>query len=233
MSDRTARFAGLYAVLATAAMFLAAPLLSLSYFATSEGADELDNGTVSGWADPAGEHLEGLLTWASPDRVYASFLQVFSVCFPAVLLCAIAIRRSRVVATGGERWGWRLALTGYGLAAVGIVLAGLVLVGASVTGDALNIVFLALMVPGMLISSIGSTVLGIALLRSPQRFTPRTTAWLLALSFPAMAVIPEVLGHNSLGLLTMILAWGIAGAGLWRGEPQDVVAPAAREAVEH
>ena len=77
----------------------------------------------------------------------------------------------------------------------------------------------------MLISAIGSTVLGIALLRSPDRFAPRATAWLLAFAFPAMAVIPVVLGHNSLGLLAMILAWGIAGAGLWRGEARPAASP--------
>lgn len=233
MSDRTSRFAGLYAVLATAVMFFTAPLLALSYFATSEGAEELENGTVSAWADPAGDRLSGLLTWASPDRVYSSYLQVFSLCFPAVLLCALAIRRRRLVAKRNERWGWRVVLTGYGLATVGIVLAGLVLVFSSPTSDALNIVFLSLMVPGMLISAIGSTWLGISLLRSKDRFTPRATAWLLTVAFPAMAVIPVVLGHNSVGMLPMILAWGIAGAGLWRGEPRVAVAPMAREVAEH
>lgn len=228
MSDRTARLVGLYAVVATVAMFVAAPFLSLAYFATSEGAEELENATVSGWADPARDHLEGLLTWASPDRVYSSYLQVFSLCFPAVLLCAIAIRRGRPVAKRVETWGWRLTLTGYGLASAGIVLAGLVLIAFAPTSTALNAVFLALMVPGMLISAIGSTVLGISLLRSPERFRPRSTAWLLAFALPAMVVIPIVLGHNSLGMLVLVLAWGIAGAGLWRGEAAHVAFEAAQ-----
>ena len=150
-----------------------------------------------------------------------------------MLLCAIAIRRRRVVVKRNERWAWRVTLTGYTLATVGIVLAGLVLIGGSPTSDALNIVFLSLMVPGMLISAIGSTWLGISLLRSRDRFTPRATAWLLAVAFPAMAVIPVVLGHNSLGMLAMILAWGIAGAGLWKGESRVAVAPVARGVVEH
>jgi hypothetical protein len=233
MSDRTARFAGLYAVLATALMFLTAPLLSLSYFATSEGADELENGTVSGWAEPAADHLNGLLTWASADRVYSTYLQVFSICFPAVLLCALAIRRRRVVAKRSERWGWRVVLTGYGLGTMGIVLAGLVLVFSSPTSDALNVVFLSLMLPGMLISAIGSTWLGISLLRSPDRFTPRATAWLLAIAFPAMAVIPAILGHNSLGMLPMVLAWGVAGAGLWKGESRAATTSVAARVFEH
>lgn len=232
MSERTTRLIGLYAVLATVAIFLASPLLALSYFGTTEGADELESGTVSGWADPARDHLGGLLTWASPERVYSSYLEVFSICFPAVLLCALAIRRQRPAAKRGERWGWRVALTGYALATAGIVTAGLILVSAAITSDALNVAFLALMVPGMLISAIGSTVLGIALLRSPDRFTPRTTAWLLALTLPAMAVIPDLLGHNSLGMLGLVLAWGIAGIGLWRGEARGAAFTSGAKQVE-
>lgn len=220
MSDRTARLAGLYALIGAVAMTVTAPFLSLAYFATSEGAEELDSGTVSAWAEPARDHLEGFLTWAGADRVYSSYVQVFSVFFPAVFLCALAVRRRRLVATGGERWGWRIALTGYGLAAVGIVLAGLILIRGPITSDLLNGVFLSTMVPGMLISAIGSTVLGIALLRSPDRFAPRLAAWLLVIALPAMVVIPIVLGHNSLGMLATVLAWGIVGARLWRGETQ-------------
>ena len=110
MSDRTSRFVGLYAVLAAAAMAITAPLLALSYFGTSEGAEELEAGTVSGWADPASERLDTLLTWASPERVYSSYLQVFSVAFPAVFLCAIAIRRTRLAGKKSERRAWRVVL---------------------------------------------------------------------------------------------------------------------------
>jgi len=86
-------------------------------------------------------------------------------------------------------------LVGYGLASVGLIAAGFaVLLDSAPDSDALNTVFLALMVPGMLISTIGSTVLGIALMRA--RYLPRVTAWLLALVFPLAFVGSAVLGHN-------------------------------------
>ena len=215
------RLTGLYAMFAAAASLLFAPLLALSYFATEDGAEDLEIGTVSAWADPARDLAGGLLTWASPDRVYSTYLQLLALLFPAVFLCARAVRARRPVPGGGlERWGWRIALAGYGLAAVGILAAAAVLFGGDPTSDALETVFLALMVPGMLITVIGSTVLGIALLRNG--FMPRLTAWLLALAFPLLLVGSSVLGHNSLGMVPIFIAWGAAGSHLWRSESASV-----------
>jgi hypothetical protein len=215
------RLTGLYAMFAAAASLLVAPLLALSYFATDDGAEDLEVGTVSAWADPARDLAGGLLTWASPDRVYATYLQVLALLFPAMFLCALAVRARRP-APGRrlERWGWRIALTGYGLATVGILAAFVVLFGGDPTNDALETVFLALMVPGMLISVIGSTVLGIALLR--EGFMPKLTAWLLALSLPLQFVGSDVLGHNSLGMVPLLIAWGAVGRHLWRAEPASL-----------
>ena len=64
---------------------------------------------------------------------------------------------------------------------------------------AVNLAFLTLMLPGMFISAIGSTVLGIGLLRS--HYTPKLTPWLLTLAFPSMLIIPTVLGCNNLGMI--------------------------------
>jgi hypothetical protein len=215
MAERTTRAAGLYAAVAAAAAVLLSPLLALSYFATSEGADELGTGTVSAWADPARDLVGSLLTWASADRVYATYVQAFAVLFPAVLLCALVVHRRRPAARSRlERWGWRIALFGYALASVGLGAAFVVLIAGSVAGDALNVVFLGVMLPAMLFSVLGSTVLGIALLRAGYR--PKLTAWLLALAFPSMLAIPGLLGHNSLGMLPIFVAWGLTGLRLWR-----------------
>jgi hypothetical protein len=106
------------------------------------------------------------------------------------------------------------------LLSVGLITASVVLLDASAavkgssTDRVLDIIFLALMVPGMAISAIGSTVLGIGLLRN--RYQPRATAVLLALALPSLLVIPDLLGHNSLGLLPLFLAWGITGYQLWQ-----------------
>jgi hypothetical protein len=204
----TRRHISLYAVGAAVGAIVLSPLLALSYFATDSGADELDAGSVAAWADPARDLAGGLLTWASPDRVYATYVQLFALLFPAVLLSARAVRAARPAQLRrGERWGWALALTGYWLAAIGLWCAFVVLVGDN--GDALNIVFLALLVPGMFFSTVGSSVLGVALVRGG--YLPRTTAWLLALAFPLLLVGSDVLGHNSLGLLPLFLAWAATG----------------------
>jgi hypothetical protein len=222
MSDRSIRLTGLYAATAAIAAVGLSPLLALSYFSIGEGADELENATVRAWADPARDVVGGLLTWASPERVYATYVQAFALLFPAVFLCARAVRARRFPGSGTERWGWRIALTGYGLTGVGLVLAAFALIPGSADSTPLNIVFLAMLLPGMFVSAVGSTVLGIALLRS--RYTPRLTPWLLTLAFPSMVVVPTVLGHNSLGMLALMLAWGATGWRLWRtGDP----APAA------
>jgi hypothetical protein len=199
MSDRSTRLTGLYAATAAIAAVVLSPLLALSYFSIGEGADELENGTVSAWADPARNVVGGLLTWASPERVYATYVQAFAVRFPV---------------RGKERWGWRIALAGYGLASAGLVAAFFVLIAGSAAGAPVNIVFLTMLLPGMFVSAVGSTVLGIALLRS--RYSPRLTPWLLTLTFPSMVVVPTVLGHNSLGMLPLITAWGVTGWQLWR-----------------
>ena len=62
----------------------------------------------------------------------------------------------------------------YGLATAGLAAAFAVLTPRASADAALDIVFLALLVPGMLFSGIGSTALGIALLRRGYR--PRATA---------------------------------------------------------
>jgi hypothetical protein len=225
MSDRATRLTGLYAVIAAGAAILLSPLLALSYVATDEGADELESGTVSAWADPARDLVGGLLTWASPERVYGTYFLLFWVLFPAVFLCARAVRARRPAARGRlERLGWQMALFGYGFGVVSLIVATVILVEGSTAGKAVDVVFLALMVPAMAIDVIGSTLLGIALLR--DRYEPKLTAWLLALVLPSMLVVPGVLGNLSLGLLSVFLAWAATGWKLWRAESPTGVEPA-------
>jgi hypothetical protein len=136
-------------------------------------------------------------------------VQAFALIFPAMLVGGLAVRASRPGIRRGERWGWRIALSGYGLAGLGLlVVFPILFADAGGEGPIVNIAFLSMMLPGMLISAVGSTVLGIALLRAG--FRPRAAAWLLALALPSMVVVPEVLGHNSLGMAPIVVAWGIA-----------------------
>ncbi len=219
MSDRTTRLVAVYAALAALAAACVSPLLALAYMRTSEGADELHTRSVSWWASPAFHHLGGLVTWASPDRVYATYTQAMALLFPAVILCALALRRRRrgAVARRPERWGWGIALAGYGIFSLGLLAASLVLIHAHADSPTLNVVFLTLMLPGMLLSLIGSTALGITLLHSGYR--PRATGWLLALAIPLLAA-GQILGHNSLGIVPPMIAWGITGLDLRRRHAQ-------------
>jgi hypothetical protein len=206
-SDRVVRLAGLYAVVAGAASFVIAPLLALSFFATEDGEEELEVGSVSAWAEPARDVADGFLTFASADSVYFTYLKSLMLVAPALFVCAWAVRSRRPERRSHtEVWGWRTALTGYGLLALGVIVAP--------PGAVLNVVFFALIVPGLLLGTIGSTVLGIALLRASYR--PRLTPWLLALSVPLWLIGSVVLGHNSLGLLPLFVAWGASGWRLWR-----------------
>ena len=228
MPDRTTRLAGLYAVVAAGIAALVSPLLALSYFATGDGAEELEVATVAAWADPARDLLSGLLTWASPDRVYGTYWLGFWVLFGAVFFCARAVhaRRPSPISTL-ERWGWRLALFGYGLGTVGSLTACAVIIQGSSAGAWIDMAFLAVMVPALAIDGIGSTVLGFALVRS--RYRPRATGWLLVLVLPSIAVIPDILGNLSLGLLPVFAAWAVTGWRLWRsGTAAELEAVVAR-----
>jgi hypothetical protein len=209
VSDRRIRLAGLYAVAAAAASLVLTPLLALSFFATEGGAEELEKGTVEAWADPARDLADGLLTFASADTVYFVYLKSLILIGPALLVAALAVRSRRPAqVTRPERWGWRLAIAGYTFLSLGVILAP--------PGDALNVVFFALIVPGLVLSTIGSTTLGIALLRA--RYRPRLTAALLAISLPFWFFGADVIGHNSPGLLPLFFAWGVTGWRLWRGD---------------
>lgn len=217
MSDRNIRLAGLYSVLAAAASLLLAPLLALSYFATEDGASELEIGTVSAWAEPARDLAGALLTFASPDQVYTWYGRVFVFLMPALALVAWLARSRRPDRPKlGERWGWRIALTGYALGTVGTAVA--------FWTPFLDAAFLFLMMPGMLLMFVGSTTLGIGLLRADYR--PRATPWLLALSIPLMIVASGVLGHNSLGLVPLLTAWAATGWRLGRADAHGVGEPA-------
>ena len=220
MSERTTRLAGLYGSAAAIAMIVFSPLLALAYLWTADGAEDVV-GIVAAWANPARDVLEPLLTWASPDRVYATYLLAVALCFPAVVVAAIITRRQRPQPQrAAERWGWRIAVTGYVLAALGVLAIAVALIPRPAENPAVDVMFFALLIPGMLLSLIGSTILGIGLLRG--RFEPKATAWLLAFALP-LGVLGSVLGHNSLGLIPLLVAWGIT-ARRWISQPDEAPA---------
>jgi hypothetical protein len=221
MSTRRGQI-GLYAMVAAFVSIVFAPLMALSYLATPEGAEGLEMEIVRAWAEPARDLAGGLLTFASPGRVYSTYLQLFALLFPAVVLCALAVRssRSRDTRRRAERWGWRIALPGYALSMFGLATIAILLIGMDPSAGIIDTIFVATLFPGMILALIGTSVLGIGLVRAG--YEPRATAWLLAFAFP-LGVTGSILGHNSLGMVPVFIAWGLTGRRLREEDASESV----------
>jgi hypothetical protein len=190
---KVARFAWAMAWIAT----VVGELHALARHATEDGKADLDLSLTRAWAVPAADLLDPLLNWSDPDTVYLTYGKVWLPVFVSFTLAASVVYRSRGPA-GFEKWAWRIALSGYLIATV------------AVFGDYytpwIDQAFLVT-VPALLLSLVGSTVLGIALLRSD--FRPHVTPWLLVLWIPLFVGITQI---TSLGnaVLPAIWAWAIA-----------------------
>jgi hypothetical protein len=176
---------------------------ALARHRTEDGKADLDLPLTAFWAEPAGDALRPLLDWASPDAVYLTYGKLWLPIFVTFTLCAFVVRRRRQPA-GVEKWAWRVALTGYTLACVAVAAEYWTQWGA-IDDGLLEVVFIASM-PIMLLTLLGSSFLGIVLLRRGLRLP----AWLLALTFPLVFVITAI---TSLGnvVLPIAFAFGILG----------------------
>jgi hypothetical protein len=189
-----ARFAWAMAWIAT----VVGELHALARHATEDGKADLNLPLTRAWAVPAADLLKPLLNWASPDTVYLTYGKIWLPVFLSFTLAAFVVHRRRRP-VGFETWAWRITLTGYVIATL------------SVFGDYytpwIDQSFLFLTLPGLLVSSVGSTMLGIALLRN--HFQPRVTAWLLLLWIPLLFGITQITSMGN-AVLPAIWAWAIA-----------------------
>lgn len=195
-AERIHRAAFVSAVFAT----VLAPVHALARYATEDGMEDLDLPGVRAWAEPARDALEPLLDWGSADTVYLTYGKLF---FPVVLLAtlsALVVRARREPTSGAETWGWRFAAVGY------LTLTAAML--GEFWSPWLEESFAVLGIPGLLLSLVGSTTLGIALLR--RGFRPRATSWLLLLSIPLMLVLSNLVSLGA-ALLPVLWAWGLVG----------------------
>jgi hypothetical protein len=204
ISEQQRRTAGRAAWVAAFVGTLVAPLHALGRYRTADGKSDLDSDLVRAWAEPAARHLKPILDFGGTDGAYLTYGKVWFPVFLAATVCAFLVRSDRRASVwelrGAEKWGWRIALTGYVLATAGVF-----------TSYWLQLVdegFVVFDLPGMLASLVGSTMLGIALLR--RRFHPATTAWLLALWIPLFLVIGSFISLGACAL-PMIWAWAVAG----------------------
>jgi hypothetical protein len=190
-----------------------APIHALSRFATADGSEDLESAVVRAWAEPAARWLRPLLSWSDADTVYVAYGRLW---FPLLLVatgCAFVVRRRRDP-RGAERWTWWIVLTGY------------VVATTSVVGDYftpwLDQSFAFVGIPGILLSVLSSTVLGVILLR--RGFRPPVTAWLLAVWLPLFFLLSYVIAMGA-ALLPMLWAWGIAGRHLARAASSTPASP--------
>jgi hypothetical protein len=202
---------GLAAIVGGIVGILYFPLHSLAYFATEGGTE----GPIK-WSESGRDLLEPLLDWDSADTVYRTYGKVSLVVVLGFVLGLVALRARRAgQAQGLERWAFGIAFFGYALFLVGVVV--------EYWTPYLDFGFLAFSAPGVLLTILGSTLLGIALLR--RHAVTRAGAWLLALSIPLFFAMTAIVGHLSGGLLPLDLAWIVIGWWIWSG-----MAPRARTA---
>lgn len=181
------------------------PVHSLAYFASEGGSEGVVN-----WADAGRELLGPLLDWSSADTVYRTYGKVYLVVVLGFGLGLIALRGRRAgEADGLQRWSFRVALAGYALLVVGAVV--------EYWTPYLDFGFLAFTGPGVLLALVGSTLLGITLLRGDA--ARRAGAWLLTVSMPLGFGLTALLGHLSAGLVSLELAWIVLGWWLWSETP--------------
>lgn len=193
-------------------------LHALSRHATEDGKSDLEIAATRFWAEPAANLLSPLLDWASADAVYVTYGKLWLPVFVAFTLCAFAVRRTRTP-YGAEKWAWRIALTGY-VAACLAVAAEYWTMWTGINDPVLEGVFIAT-IPAMLLTVIGSTFLGIVLIRRGVGLP----AWILAATFPGLIVIPQ---FTSLGniVLPIAFAFGLMGRRLAADRVHSDVAPA-------
>jgi hypothetical protein len=178
-------------------------LHALARHQTADGKEDLDSPLTAFWARPAGDALRPLLDWGSPDTVYLTFGKLWLLVFVAFTLCAFVVRRRREP-VGAETWAWRVVLVAYPLACVSVAADYWTQWGA-VDDDLLEVTFVASL-PIVLTTLLGSSFLGIVLLRRGLRLP----AWLLAMTFPLAFVITAFTSMGNL-VLPVAFAFGILG----------------------
>jgi hypothetical protein len=180
-------------------------LHALSRFATEDGREDLELPLTAAWAVPAADLLQPLLSWSDPVEVYLSYGKLWLFVFIGFTLCAFVVRRSRQP-RGFEKWAWWIALAGYVIATLGVFGDYWTQWGSDYNWF-LDIAF-GITVVGLVVTLLGSTLLGISLLRND--FRPRLAAWLLVLALPWAFAVLQV---TSLGSVVLSVAFGFGVIG--------------------
>lgn len=138
--------------------------------------------------------------------MYLTYGKIWLPVFVAFTLCAFVVRRRRK-ARGLELMAWRVTLTGYVMGCLAVFLDYYTQWTGYLPQSVGDLMF-GFTLLALLVSVIGSTMLGIALLR--KHFRPALPAWLLALTIPCLVVIFQVTSMGSVALPWMF-AFGMLG----------------------
>jgi hypothetical protein len=217
-SAETQRRIGRFAWVMAWAGLVVGQLHALARHNTADGREDLHSALTRAWSDPARAALRPLLDWGDPDLVYVTYGKIWLPVFVAFTLCAFVVRRRRQPA-GFEKWAWRIALTGYVWACVSVL--GDYWTQWTGTPNALLDLSFLIGLPGLLLTLVGSTLLGIALLRNGLQ--PRGAAWLLTSTIPVAVVALQVTSMGSAALAVMF-GFGILGRRI-AAESTRVVVP--------
>jgi hypothetical protein len=192
-------------------------LHALSRFETEDGQADLELPMTRAWAVPAARALRPLLDWGDPDTVYWNYGKIWLPVFTALTLCAWLVYQHRRP-VGFERAVWRVTLVGY-------VLATLSVVGDYFTPWT-DASFLVVGLPGLAITALGSTLLGVLLLKRGYR--PRILGIALAGFIPSFMLVTEITSMGNV-ILPMMFAWTYAASRVVRSRPYGSVSPTSRE----
>ncbi len=205
MFDRHQQRIGALAWVMAWAGLIIGQLHALARYRTDDGASDLDLPLTRWWAQPAGDALSPLFTWASADTVYYTFGKLWLPVFVALTAGAFLAHHRRAP-QHKERWVWRVALVGYVGACVSVAAEYWTQWGAG-SNALLDAVFLATM-PFIALTLISSTVLGVVLL--VKGFRPVAPAVLLALTLPGALLITEITSMGNI-VLPIAFAFGLLG----------------------
>jgi hypothetical protein len=186
---------------------LVAPVITSAYSLSEDGA-----GLSPPWEPAFSDLLSPLFRFATPEAVYSTYGKLYFVVFLGFLLGLMALRVQQRGHVGRlEEWSFRLSLIGVVLNLFGNIAD--YWVGEGTWFEELGFIFGELM--GLLSLLVGSTMLGIALLRAGT--TPRIGAWLLVLSLPGIILLLLVGFANipSGPALWFCFAWLVLGYVLW------------------
>ncbi|MGF1473095.1 MAG: hypothetical protein ACFB50_15330 [Rubrobacteraceae bacterium] len=201
------RRCGLAAMLGGALAIVVAPFITSAYSLTEDGA-----GTVPPWEPTLSDSLGPLFTFATSEVVYATYGKVYFFVFLGFLLGLIGLRARRRDRAGRlERWGFGLCFVGVALNLIGNVPD--YWVGEDTVFEYIG--FVAGTALGLLVLTVGSSLLGVALLRA--RAVSRLGTWLLALS-PAGVILPGFVGFGNIPsgpALWYGVVWVVMGYALW------------------